>query len=258
MQTAVEIQSREFTLRGMLHRPEHSTGKVPLVVILHGFEGNKMGPHFIFVKLSRLLEQKGIASVRFDFAGSGESDGEFIQMTLTGELEDAYNILDYAKSLEFVDQQKIAVIGLSMGGAIASMLAGGRAKDIQSLCLWAPAGNMGGLVLQDIIGDQYGNFIAQGYHDDEGFLIGKDFVEEARELDIYIRAAAYNKHVLLLHGDKDEVVPLKASEMYAEIYGSKAKLNVLQGGNHTFDKKEWEEEVLASTVGFFAEELLFE
>lgn len=60
----------------MLHVPGDANGKLPIVCIYHGFTGNKMEPHFIFIKLSRLLEKKGIASVRFDFGGSGEGDGD--------------------------------------------------------------------------------------------------------------------------------------------------------------------------------------
>ena len=148
MQKSIEIQSGGLTLRGILHIPDGRTHKIPIVCIFHGFAGNKMEPHFIFVKLSRLLEAKGIGSVRFDFAGSGESDGDFIDMTISKELKDANNILDYVKSLDFVDTTKIGLLGLSMGGAVASMLAGDRKDDVKSLCLWAPAGTLKELMLQ--------------------------------------------------------------------------------------------------------------
>jgi len=158
MQQAVEIISNGNILRGMVNKPDDIIGKVPTVIILHGFGGNKMGPHFIFVKLSRLLETIGIASVRFDFAGSGESDGEFSEMTVSGELCDARSILQYVKTLDFVDTKNIAIVGFSMGGAIASMLAAEYKKYIHSLCLWAPAGNMGEIVLKDWIGSKYPEF----------------------------------------------------------------------------------------------------
>ena len=58
MQKAIELVSQGLTLRGMLHMPENVPGKVPVVVIFHGFTGNKMEPHFIFVKLSRMLGEK--------------------------------------------------------------------------------------------------------------------------------------------------------------------------------------------------------
>ena len=116
MQKVVEIDSENLRLRGMLHIPENIKNKVPIVIIFHGFCGDKMGPHFIFVKLSRLLERAGIACIRFDFAGSGESEGDFIDMTMDSELKDANNILNYARTLDFVDNDRIGIVGLSMGG----------------------------------------------------------------------------------------------------------------------------------------------
>lgn len=259
MQTYVEVQSRGLNLRGMLHIPENINTKVPLVMIFHGFGGNKMGPHFIFVKLSKLLESMGIASIRFDFAGSGESDGNFIDMTIENEFEDANNILNYVKALDFVDNEKIAIIGLSMGGAIASMLAGERKSDIRTMCLWAPAGNMNEVILsENYIGDKYEEFRKQGYFDVEGLLLGTGFVDNIKDISIYEKAAKYDKKSLIIHGDRDSVVLLSASEKYIEILGESSRLKIINGANHTFDKKEWEEQVIENTIEFLKQELLYE
>jgi len=252
MQKAVELHKNGMTLRGMLHKPDGASQKVPMALIFHGFTGNKMEPHFIFVKLSRRLEQAGIASLRFDFLGSGESDGEFKDMTLSGELDDAEAILNYAKTLDFVDKDRIFAVGLSMGGAVASMLAGRHPQDIAALCLWAPAGNMG-----ELIQDRIKQIEAVGidissmeYFDLGGNLVGKAFVEDVQSLDIFKIAAPYDKQVLILHGDRDEAVPLKTSYRYLEIYGDRAKLHVIEGADHTFNKWEWEQEVIEKTVEF--------
>lgn len=255
MQKAVEIQSRGLTLRGMMHIPEGITGKVPIVCIFHGFTGNKMESHFIFVKLSRMLKDKGIASVRFDFGGSGESDGEFIDMTMSNELEDAKAILHYARSLDFVDADKIGVVGLSMGGAVASMLAGDCKEYIRSLCLWAPAGNMGELIMHDRSKEDLEQIRKTGYWDLGGLLLGAGFIDDVLSLDIFGKAAGYDKNVLLLHGNKDDTVPISTSEKYLKIYGTKAALHVIEGADHTFNKKDWEGEVLSYTAGFLQEEL---
>lgn len=255
MQKAVEIQSRNLTLRGMLHTPDSFTGKIPVVCIFHGFTGTKVEPHFIFVKLSRRLEKAGIASVRFDFGGSGESDGEFEDMTLLTELEDANAILDYAKSLSFVDAGRIGVVGLSMGGTIASVLAGDRKDDVAALCLWAPAGNMGELILHGWKDADLQFLRSKGRFDVGGLYIGAGFLKAALQLDVYKRAAAFDKRVLLLHGDSDRSVPYKVSEKYLEVYGSKADLHIIKGADHTFNRKDWEDEVLDYTVGFLSGEL---
>ncbi len=253
MQKAVEIQRNGMTLRGMMHKPDNFTGKIPMALIFHGFTGNKMEPHFIFVKLSRRLEKAGIASLRFDFLGSGESDGEFKDMTLSGEVEDAKTILNYSKTLDFVDPNRIFVVGLSMGGAVASMLAGLHPQDIAALCLWAPAGNMGQLIQERIryIEDAGIDISSMEYFDMGGNLIGKAFVHDVQSLDIFNIASSYEKQVLILHGDKDEAVPLKTSYRYLDAYGNKARLQVIKGADHTFNSREWEEEVLESTVEFF-------
>lgn len=256
MQKAVEFVSQGLTLRGMLHVPDNAGGKLPLAIIFHGFTGNKMEPHFMSVKLSRLLEKKGIASVRFDFGGSGESDGDFVNMTLSGELNDAHNILDYVKTLEFVDVSRIAAVGLSMGGAVASMLAGERKDDIQALCLWAPAGNIKDIVYSKGLDGKMDIFRKAGYADFGGLLLGVGFVDDVLELDIYKKAEAYDKNVFIVHGDDDPTVPLSASEKYMEIYGSRGRLHVVKGADHTFNSKMWEDEVLKETSVFLEKELL--
>ena len=245
----------------MLHIPEDANGKLPIVCIYHGFRGNKMEPHFIFVKLSRLLEKKGIASVRFDFGGSGESDGDFIDMTISKELEDAKAILNYAKSLDFAATDRIGIVGLSLGGAVSSMLADDCRDDIKTLCLWAPAGNIN-MILKEITNDKMRKVRKMGFIDiDEivpgegGLALGIGFIEELFELDVYKKAVLYNKKVLLIHGEKDEVVPLSFSERYLEIYGKNGRLHVIQGADHTFNRLEWEKEVLDHTVEFLEGEL---
>lgn len=255
MQKAVEICSRSLTLRGMLHIPENITGKIPVVMIFHGFTGNKMEPHFIFVKLSRLLEKKGVASVRFDFGGSGESDGDFVDMTLSKELEDAKAILKFVKTLDFVDQDRIAAVGLSMGGVVASMLASDHKADIKTLCLWAPAGNMKEIRPKGKSEAEVQEVYRTGFIDIGGLALGVDFINDLNSLDLYAKASAYDKKVLLLHGNKDETVPLSASRQYQEIYGNRAELHIIEGGDHTFDQLKQENEVLNLTVGFLEENL---
>jgi len=261
MQKAIEIESRGLTLRGMLHVPGDANGKLPIVCIYHGFTGNKMEPHFIFIKLSRLLEKKGIASVRFDFGGSGESGGDFFDMTISKELEEAKAILNYAKALDFAATDRIGIVGLSLGGAVSGMLAGECRDDIKALCLWAPGGNIN-MILEAMTDDKMQKLHKMGFIDVGeliprwgGLALGIEFIEELFKLDVYKKAALYNKKVLLIHGDKDEVVPLSFSEKYLKIYGKNGRLHIIQEADHTFNKLEWEKKVLNHTVEFLEDEL---
>lgn len=255
MQKSAEIQSRGLTLRGMVHIPEKTIDKIPMVCIFHGFTGNKMESHFIFVKLSRMLEAKGIASVRFDFGGSGESDGDFRDVTISKELEDANAILDYVRMQDYVDNDKIAVVGLSMGGAVASMLSSERKETVKTLCLWAPAGNMGQLIMKGRSKEEIDNVNKTGIFDIGGLAVGVDFIRDAQNLDIFQKSSQYDKKVLLLHGDKDMAVPLSTSKHYLEIYGEKASLHIISGADHTFNALPWEKEVIEHTLDFLVSEL---
>jgi len=251
MQKAIEIQSRGLTLRGMLHTPNEYEGKIPIVCIFHGFTGNKMEPHFIFVKLSRTLEKLGIASIRMDFGDSGESDGEFSNMTLSNELEDAKVILEYVKKLSFVDNQKIGVVGLSMGGAVSALLSGTCHNDIKSLCLWAPAGNIVD-VAKDYINTQENK--DKEYYDIGGLALGKGFIEDVKKLDLQKDIELFKGNVLILHGDKDETVPLKYSDPYLNSYEN-AKRIVITNGDHTFNSLTTEKKVISLTTEFLKDEL---
>ncbi|MBA5851503.1 alpha/beta hydrolase [Clostridium sp. cel8] len=256
MQKSVEIQSRGLTLRGMMHVPDNMKNKISMVCMFHGFTGNKAEKHFIFVKLSRMLEKIGIGSVRFDFSGSGESDGEFVDMTILTELQEAKDILNYVKGLEFVDNNNIGVLGLSMGGAVSSILAGDCKESVKALCLWAPAGNMGEIVKNFETDKNVDTIQNKGFLDIGGFCVGIDFVKALNGLDIFNRSSVYDKNVLLIHGNLDETVPFKTSERYLDIYGENAFLHPIEGSDHTFNRKDWEDEVLDCTSEFFRTELI--
>ena len=138
MQHYCEIPTPKGTLRGFFHKPNQD--KHPVCLIFHGFTGQKTGTKFSYVQLSRMLESKGIASFRFDFLGSGESDGNFVDMTFQDELSCARVILEECLKME--NCTEIYVLGHSMGGAIASELAKLYPDVIKKMVLWAPAFNL--------------------------------------------------------------------------------------------------------------------
>src|SRR6266568_7542966 len=141
METLVQFQNpRRKWLRGMLHFPGVSLGRrrrVPGVVFFHGFTGDRMESHWIFVKCARALAKAGIASLRFDFYGSGESEGEFRDASLLGEIADARAAVNFFR-WQGIDAERLGMLGLSLGGVIAAILAPD--CDARALVLWsAPA-----------------------------------------------------------------------------------------------------------------------
>ena len=87
----IEIKRDGLTLRGELLKPD--VEKCPVAIIFHGLMANRgMDDSSMFSRIASALAKKGIASVRFDFDGHGESDGDFEDMTVYSELLDAAKI----------------------------------------------------------------------------------------------------------------------------------------------------------------------
>jgi dipeptidyl aminopeptidase/acylaminoacyl peptidase len=123
---------------GVIHKPDISPlQKVPAVLICHGLGGNRIGRHRLYVLLAELLAEQGIACLRIDFRGAGESDGKFTDMTIDSQVADALLAIRYLEEQPFVDSSAIGICGASLGGAIA-LLAAHQHGHLASMAFWAP------------------------------------------------------------------------------------------------------------------------
>ena len=142
MKKYIETMSRGLTLRGFLELPDipAEAGKKPSAVILfHGFTGCKSEKYFLLSRLSKALAEAGVASLRFDFGGTAESDGDFSDVTPRTEIEDGLAIVNFAKSLKEIDTERIGLLGFSLGGFVAANVAGTVPKELERLILISPA-----------------------------------------------------------------------------------------------------------------------
>lgn len=227
-----------------------ATDHCPMVILMHGIFANKgINP---MPALARGLAKAGIASIRFDFNGHGNSQGRMQDMTIGKELADARAIWDYVSRLPYVDG--IGLLGHSQGGVVASMTAGQLAAagiTPDGVVLIAP----GSVIKEACQGGKFFNATFDPADPPEfircwGFMkLGREYLLTTQQLDIYGTAAAYKGPVLLLHGSRDGIVPLWCSEKFLEAYGNHATLQVVEGENHTITRHR--KEVVTSTVGFF-------
>lgn len=90
----VTIQVGEMKLFGVIHRPLQGK-RSPAVLVCHGFGGSKTGRFRIYVELASLLAKAGIVTLRLDFRGCGDSEGNFSDTTVNSEVEDALKGLEF-------------------------------------------------------------------------------------------------------------------------------------------------------------------
>lgn len=108
---------------------------LPGILFLHG--GGQSSKER-FKDWQNYLARLGMCSLAFDFRGVGESKGQFVDSSLKNRLTDAKNALNFFLHCGLVNQNKIAVIGSSMGAFVAIKLAEG-SKIIKALILVSAA-----------------------------------------------------------------------------------------------------------------------
>lgn len=239
----LEILNHEGkTLRGYLHLPVNFNGK--LVLMYHGFTGNKTEHGGLFRDLSRLLEQENVASLRMDFSGNGESDGSFRDFTFDTMISEANILVDYVKALGGV--KNIILLGFSMGGALAAYIASRRSEDISKLVLWSPAGN-----INQMIKDRYEHApkLQNGDADFGNYPLSRAMYESVDKHILFSNLDAYKGEVLIIHGKKDLSVNYLISYEYAKQYENVAHY-IIESAGHGYDKKEEKEELLKKTCEF--------
>ena len=202
----VTIDGDHGKLQAVIQKPDLKPGQqCPMVVFCHGFGGTKEGP--LFELITDSLQKHGIASIRFDFNGHGESEGKFEDMTVPNEINDAKKVVEYVRDLRYVS--KVALVGHSQGGVVASMTAGELGSDISAVVLMAPAA-----VLRDdairgsTFGKQYNPLDPPEYVELWGpQRLGRNYIKTAFSLPIYETAANYHGPALIIHGNGDRIVP---------------------------------------------------
>jgi len=255
MEAPVVFESKGQQIVGMLHVPE-GRGRFPAVLLLHGFTGTKVEPHRMFVKISRTLAEHGIASLRFDFRGSGDSAGDFEDMTIRSEVTDSLEAIKFLARHKRVNSRRLALIGFSMGGAVGSHVVAREKHRIKSSVLIAPVAEGGGILDDLSTPDAVSSLAETGITDHEGDLVGVAFIRQFAEMKPLREVVKCHCPVLLIHGSKDQTVPVHHTDLYEHAlqqHKRVVKKVIVPGADHTFNKHIWEFRVITEIVDWLGE-----
>lgn len=223
MKEHIWISSRKKRLSAMIHLPKNFKNGTPLIVCCHGFMGNKVGYNHLTLNLANFLERLGFGVFRFDFLGSGDSDGDFSTDTIvSGWQEDLVNVLEWVENQAEFSRSPIVLYGHSLGGLVVSSYPDDR--RITARLLFAPVTeaiyNFRDIILgqelwnKSLAGEAIKNFY--GY----GFTLESQFVKDltAQNYQPAENMSKLSTPLLIVHGTADIVVPLKGSQKLYENY----------------------------------------
>lgn len=257
----VLIPCGDIEISATLSMPAHQPGeKVSCVVMMHGTGSNREEAGGGYALLAPALAEAGIASLRFDFPGSGDSTASYQLYTNAEAVKEAGVCFDWLASLADIDKKRVGVMGWSQGGTDA-LLAAARDKRFASVATWA-----GSLDLSTMVTDKMREeAAAKGYAVMEfewrdSLELSQNWIEQVDRDDVLAEAAGIRVPVLMIHGSDDNVVPPSDGRRVVE--AAKNPLNewyIIDGADHTFriftDDKRCVEALLEKTVSWFKETL---
>jgi alpha/beta superfamily hydrolase len=198
-----------------------------LVVIGHGVTANK--DREWATVLSSSLAQAGVCSLRFSFAGNGDSEGDFQASCPTKEAQDLESVLDFV-SARF--HGRVLYAGHSMGGAVGVLVAA-RDKRLSGLI------SLAGMVhTEEFAQRKFGGQVpgASFMWEKPECPLSQEFLDDMSQVhSVLDLAKGIRTPWLLVHGTEDTVVPLVESEQIARV-APKATLEVLNGADHVFSE----------------------
>lgn len=230
----VVIDGAQRKIPATITLPE-GDGPFPFVVMFHGTGSNRHEAGNGYDLLAPKLAEAGIASARFDFAGSGDSPVDYVEYTPSSGMQDGLDVIAYMRGLDQVDDARLGVLGWSQGGMVA-MLTASKTPDVKSLVTWA-----GVLDMSSYAADKYEDAKANGHTVLEfdwrpPLNLSINWFDEVRALKLAEELGAYQGAVLAIAGSADDVVPPAVTDdIVAAAASENEHVEIIEGADHTFN-----------------------
>jgi pimeloyl-ACP methyl ester carboxylesterase len=201
------------------------------MVVAHGFRGAKENSGRI-ESFARKVTAMGGSILAFDFAGSGESEGSFSDMTLSRQAYDLQAVIEH--SLER-DKSPLIVLGRSFGGSTA-LVASAREPRVRAVVLWSAPVFLTETFLQSASHGLVLHTSPMVFEDDKGtFTLGPGFAKDLLQHDFvkYLQALK-DRPLLVVHGENDTDVDPKNARFLGEQAVGAVEVHIVPGADHRF------------------------
>ena len=279
------ISSRDVKIPLTLVTPKQATQPTALVLLIHGHGGTRHEAGG-FTAVAEGLAKQGISSVRMDFPGCGDSTESFVENNLSNMLKDIAASKAYAQQQLDIDQERLGLLGFSMGGRLAIALNAAnpndkrldnkapkyKAPNYKAMALWAPSAIDGSENMAHYVGgtETYQRMKQQAKR--EGFAPFTTFWGQPQRLGLrwftdleQSRPTEDIQHyrgaLFVLYGDKDTVVkPEVSQQLMRKATNSKSITHyVVKGADHGLgffnDDSASANQTINQTIAFLAAQL---
>jgi uncharacterized protein len=242
-----------LNLCGVLTEPLLKTDKC--AVLCHGITAlGKDGE--IYSELAKKLAEKGIAAFRFDFRGHNESEGNSINLTVSGEQGDLADAMGFLAGCGY---KNFVIAAASFGAGPVCLFLVKNPSAFKAVALWNPIIDYDFLIEPKLAWPQkYFGAEAMALLKKQGYIeigfgklkIGQALIDEIRILKPWKALEGVEAPILFLHSDKDDYVPYEDSVKYSALLG--AKLVTIIGVKHGFHApQEIADKAISTTLDFF-------
>jgi alpha-beta hydrolase superfamily lysophospholipase len=225
-------------LAGTTMVPDNPVGRA--VVMVHGGGVTREEGGF-FTRLAAGLAEAGVASLRFDLRGHGESEGRQEELTLAAILNDIRVAVAHAQEVTGVG--RVSLLGTSFGGGICGYYAAKRPDEIARLVLLNPQLDYKKRTIDsrpywvnDYLSDEAGRQLTE-----QGYIQFTPTLRHGRAIFnevFWLRPDAVLEEIsaptLIVHGTKDTFVPVESSRHAVTKLKAEHRLVEIEGAQHGF------------------------
>ena len=266
-ETAVSIEANGRTIPAVVTLPV-GEGPFPAVVLNHGHGGNK-DEGTGFGGIAEALAEAGIASIRMDFPGCGDSTEPFTENTLSNMIADSNAAKDYLVANYPVDADKLGILGYSMGGRVALEIITAEDNPYKATLILSGLSTPGdeaianilpeGMTVEDAIAvaEEKGSYDYTTQYGQNLSLSAQWFTDML--VDPLANIDNYTGPMLVIHGDKDDVVTDATNKLTVSSYPAAEEL-IVPDADHGYgfysDQPDVTAMVEGSITDFFTEHLV--
>jgi alpha-beta hydrolase superfamily lysophospholipase len=220
-------------------------------VLSHGMLSGKNSPKHI--QLAEWLADRDVATLRFDFTSRYDSEGPVEEMTYTQGVEDLRAAVDVAR--EAFGPLPLGLYGSSMGGSVV-LLYTARYGGVDAIATIAAAARPAALWHDSLEQEGLERWKREGWWEFEGQRVPFSFYEDAARKDVIAAAARVRCPLLLVHGARDEIVPVAQAKELEAAAGGPTRLVILPEADHRFSRPEDLRQMLQEVTRWLADHLV--